>query len=184
MRTSRLEVLSQAEVGRIHAASLDVLAGAGVKVDYAPARAIFAEAGAAVDEASQIVRLPPELVMQALSHAPHAFTLHGFDPAFSLTIGGDNVVFAGLGTPTHILDDDTGARRPATLADLVRHVQLIDACRYVHSTQMDIWPADIPMTTIHSEAIAAWTRWSHKPFGMGCYGYLPTLDMNKTSHLA
>jgi trimethylamine--corrinoid protein Co-methyltransferase len=33
------------------------------------------------------------------------------------------------------------------------------------------------MTTIHSEAIWAWAHHSRKPFGMGCYGYLPTLDM-------
>jgi trimethylamine--corrinoid protein Co-methyltransferase len=33
------------------------------------------------------------------------------------------------------------------------------------------------MTTIHSEAIWTWAHHSRKPFGMGCYGYLPTLDM-------
>jgi trimethylamine--corrinoid protein Co-methyltransferase len=33
------------------------------------------------------------------------------------------------------------------------------------------------MTTIHTEAIWAWAHHSRKPFGMGCFGYLPTLDM-------
>jgi trimethylamine--corrinoid protein Co-methyltransferase len=33
------------------------------------------------------------------------------------------------------------------------------------------------MTTIHSEAIWTWAHHSRKAFGMGCYGYLPTLDM-------
>jgi len=42
---------------------------------------------------------------------------------------------------------------------------------------MDVWPNDVPMTTIHSEAIWAWAHHSRKPFGMGCYGNLPTLDM-------
>jgi trimethylamine--corrinoid protein Co-methyltransferase len=42
---------------------------------------------------------------------------------------------------------------------------------------MDIWPNDIPMTTIHTESIWAWAHHSRKPFGMGCYGFLPTRDM-------
>jgi trimethylamine--corrinoid protein Co-methyltransferase len=42
---------------------------------------------------------------------------------------------------------------------------------------MDVWPNDIPMTTIHSEAIWTWAHHNRKPFGMGCYGYLPTRDM-------
>ena len=50
MKTSRLEVLTQAEVGRIHADSMDVLAAVGVKVDYAKARDLFRQAGAEVDE--------------------------------------------------------------------------------------------------------------------------------------
>jgi trimethylamine--corrinoid protein Co-methyltransferase len=40
------------------------------------------------------------------------------------------------------------------------------------------------MTTIHAEAIAAWVRHSRKSFGMGCYGYLPTLDMMRLMAIA
>jgi hypothetical protein len=32
------------------------------------------------------------------------------------------------------------------------------------------------MKTIHTESIWAWVHNSRKPFGMGCYGFLPTLD--------
>jgi trimethylamine--corrinoid protein Co-methyltransferase len=60
---------------------------------------------------------------------------------------------------------------------VVRHIQLINGCRHIHNSQMDVWPNDIPMTTIHTEAIWAWAHHSRKPFGMGCYGYLPTWDM-------
>jgi trimethylamine--corrinoid protein Co-methyltransferase len=49
---------------------------------------------------------------------------------------------------------------------------------------MDIWPNDIPMTTIHTESIWAWANHSRKPFGMGCYGYLPTLDMMRMMSIA
>ena len=184
MKTTRLQVLTPQEVERIHAASMEVLDTVGVKVDYKTARDIFREAGAEVDEHTQSVRIPEKLVRWAVEQAPQEFTLYGSDPSFGLPIGGEHVQFAGLGTPTSILDMDTGERRPTTLADTVRHIQLINGCEHIHNSQMDVWPNDIPMTTIHTEAIWAWAHHSHKPFGMGCYGYLPTLDMMRMMAIA
>ena len=186
MQTARFEVLSQDEVGRIHAASMAILAEVGIKVDYGQARALFRAAGAEVDDAGQVVRLPESLVRWAVDQAPKSFALHGMDPAFRLAIGGEQAapVFAGLGTPTRIIDMDTGAPRPVTAADMVEHIQLIDGLDHIHNSQMDLWPDDIPMTTIHAEAIWAWAHHSRKSFGMGCYGYLPTWDMMRMMAIA
>jgi trimethylamine--corrinoid protein Co-methyltransferase len=177
MKTVRFEVLAPGEVERIHAASMEILDAVGVSVEWGMARELFREAGASVDEVSQRVRIPEKLVRWAVHQAPKEFTLHGSDPDFTLPIGGDHICFAGLGTPTHMIDGETGERRPSTMDDVVRHIQLIDGCEQIHNSQMDVWPNDIPMTTIHSESIWAWIHHSRKPFGMGCFGYLPTLDM-------
>jgi trimethylamine--corrinoid protein Co-methyltransferase len=189
MKTARFEVLGQEEVERIHAASMEVLSTVGVKVEWKPARDRFREAGAEVDDATARVRIPEKLVRWAADQAPEQFALYGATPAdggtrLKLDIGGDNVCFAGLGTPTHIIDIDTGERRPCTMDDVVRHIQLINGCQHIHNSQMDVWPNDIPMTTIHTEAIWAWAHHSTKPFGMGCYGYLPTLDMMRMMAIA
>jgi len=177
MRTSRFEVLSQDEVERIHGLSLELLRDIGVKVDYKTAREIFRNAGAEVDEDKQTVCISEKLIQWALSNTPAQFSLYGNSLDFELKIGCGEIVFAGLGTPTSILDTDTGEHRQVTLNDLVRHIQIINACEYIHNSQMDVWPNDIPMTMIHVEAIWAWAHHSRKSFGMGCYGYLPTLDM-------
>jgi trimethylamine--corrinoid protein Co-methyltransferase len=177
VKTSRFEVLGPAEVERIDAASMELLSTVGLHVDWPLARDLFRRAGADVDDDAQRVRLPEALVRQAVDQAPARFQLYGSDPAFSLDVGGGQINFAGLGTPTHVLDPETGERRPAAMEDVVRHIKLIAGCRHIHNSQMDVWPNDIPMTTIHSEAIWTWAHHSHKPFGMGCYGYLPTLDM-------
>lgn len=184
MKTAHFEVLNQDEVERIHAASMDILAEVGIRVDYQTARNIFRDAGAQVDKDTSIVRLPEELVMNSIKQAPESFNLFGADPEFSLEIGKGKINFAALGTPTSILDLDAGHRRPTTLADTVRHIQLINGCEHIHNSQMDIWPNDIPMTTIHAESIWAWAHHSHKSFGMGCYGYLPTLDMMRMMAIA
>jgi trimethylamine--corrinoid protein Co-methyltransferase len=184
MKTQKFEVLSPEEVQQIHAASMDVLATVGIKCDYAVARQIFAKAGATVDETTNSVRIPEALVMQSVKMAPKKIHLYGADGKFSVEIGGDAPVFAALGTPTSSLDLETGAHRPSTLEDLVRHIQLIDSCQNIHCGQMDVWPNDVLMTTIHSEAIWAWAHHSHKPFGMGCYAYRPTLDMMEMMAIA
>ncbi len=186
MKTARFEVLSQEEVERIHAASMEILAEVGIKVNYRKARDIFREAGADVDEGSMAVRLPEKLVRWAVDQAPKQFTLYGIDAEFRLNIGPeqDSPIFAGLGTPTRILDLNDETVRATTKQDMLEHIILIDACNTIHNSQMDIWPDDIPMTTIHTEAIWAWAHNSRKPYGMGCYGYLPTWDMMRMMAIA
>lgn len=89
-----------------------------------------------------------------------------------------------LGTPTRIVDMDTQEVRETTHQDMLEHIILINACENIHNSQMDVWPNDILMTTIHAEAIWAWAHNSRKPYGMGCYGYLPTWDMMRMMSIA
>jgi trimethylamine--corrinoid protein Co-methyltransferase len=181
---TQFEVLSKAEIETIHAASMEVLQSVGIKVDYAVARDLFRQAGARVDDETQAVRIPEALVRRALESAPKQFKLYGSDGELELPIGGEAVQFAALGTPTAVLDLESGAHRPSTMADLLNHIKLIDGCEHIHCSQMDVWPNDLPMTTIHSEAISAWAHHSRKSFGLGCYGYLPTLDMMRMMAIA
>ena len=61
MKTARFEVLSQAEIERVHAASMEILAEVGIKVNYKKARDIFRDAGAEVNEEILAVKLPEKL---------------------------------------------------------------------------------------------------------------------------
>ena len=178
------EVLSKEEVERIHAASMEVLQTIGIKCDYPTARDLFRQAGAQVDDERQSVRIPETLVRWAIDQAPKKFKLYGSDARLEMEIGGDAVQFAALGTPTAVLDLQSGEHRPSTLADLLNHIKLIDGCEHIHCSQMDVWANDIPMTRIHSEAISAWAHNSRKSFGMGCYGFMPTLDMMRMMAIA
>jgi len=186
METARFEVLSQEEVELIHAASMEILAEVGIKVNYKKARELFREAGAEVNEETLAVKLPEKLVRWAVEQAPKQFSLYGIDAEFRLDIGPDQKapIYAGLGTPTRIINLNDGAVRMASKQDMIDHIILINACENIHNSQMDIWPDDIPMTTIHSEAIWAWAHNSRKPYGMGCYGYLPTWDMMRMMAIA
>ena len=184
MKPQYFEVLSPAEVQQIDAASMKILESVGLRVDLKRARDAFREAGAYVDEEARSVRIPERLVRWAIDQAPGQFTLYGADPDFRLEIGTDQVNFAALGTPTSIVDTETGELRPTTLEDLRNHLRLIDGLDHINNSQMDVWPTDIPMTTIHVEAILAWAQNCRKSFGMGCYGAMASEDMMRMMAIA
>src|SRR3972149_3199702 len=184
MKPAYFEVLSPAEVQQIDAASMNILENVGLRVDLKRARDAFREAGAVVDETAHSVRIPEKLVRWAVDQAPGRFTLYGADPDFHMEIGTDQVNFAALGTPTKIVDTETGELRPTTLEDVRNHLRLIDGLDRINNSQMDIWPTDIPMTTIHVEAILAWAQNCRKSFGMGCYGVMASEDMMRMMAIA
>ncbi len=177
MRPTPWQVLNTAEIHQIDAASKEILESIGIKIELKKARDLFRQAGAHVDEDTHVVRIPASLVQQALDTAPHQFTVYGKDPSIQIHLGSGQVYFAGIGAPTKMLDSATGAIRPATLADLQRHLILVDESQNICQTMMDVWPTDIAMTTIHSEAILAWARHCRKSFGIGAYGVMPSTDM-------
>jgi trimethylamine:corrinoid methyltransferase-like protein len=80
MRFNHTEVLSADEVEAIHEASLTILERIGMEFLDGEARSIMREAGAIVDESTQRVRFPRELVEQSVAKAPSEFTLHSWNP--------------------------------------------------------------------------------------------------------
>jgi len=126
-----------------------ILEEVGLKVSYKPARDLFRDAGAEIDEITHAVKIPEKLIHWALDQVPDQISLYGSDPSFCLPIGGDQdvPVYAGLGTPTRMVDIDTRHVRPVSHADMLEHIILINACENIHNSQMDVWPDDIPMTT-------------------------------------
>jgi trimethylamine--corrinoid protein Co-methyltransferase len=171
------QVLDPAEIQKIDTASKEILQTVGVRVDLKKARDLFHQAGAEVDESTHIVHLSEGLIQGALATAPRQFTVYGNDPSIQIHLGSGRTYFAGIGTPTRYIDTDTGQLRPALLEDQKRHLILVDESQNICQTMMDIWPSDIPMTAIHTQAIMAWAQHCRKSFGIGAFGVMPSTDM-------
>jgi trimethylamine--corrinoid protein Co-methyltransferase len=124
---TRVRVLSDAELAGIHERALAVLERTGVRVDSALARSILSDAGARVDEASRVVRLPPDLVERSLAAAPRHFSLGGRRPGWSLPMNAGRCALMGDGEAVAVLDGATGERRPGTHEDWDRATRLLDA---------------------------------------------------------
>ncbi len=132
----RLGVLNDDQISEIRAATLQVLDTVGVQFPSEQALQIFAEHGAQVDWESQIVRIPPDLVLTAMDHAPRTYTLSGRVAGTDLILDGTASHFATDGSGTETIDFHTGEYRPSTKADVAMMAGVAD---YLSSISF-YWP--------------------------------------------
>jgi trimethylamine--corrinoid protein Co-methyltransferase len=122
----QLNILNPDQIAEIRAATLHILNSVGIHFPSERALRVFAEHGAQVDTESQIVRLTPELVLGALSHAPRVYTLSGRVKGTDLTLDGSASYFATDGSGTETIDFKTGAYRPSTKTDVATMAHIAD----------------------------------------------------------
>lgn len=122
----RVKILEEQQLDTLKQAALQVLAETGVHCPSPKARAIYAEHGAVVDSTTQIVRIPPEVVLQALSHAPRHYTMGARHPDFDLYLDGDHFYCATDGCGVETIDFDTRQRRTSCKEDVARTARLSD----------------------------------------------------------
>ena len=131
-----IDLLSDDEVEQVHRSTLAVLERVGLQISSEPVLEDLAAAGARVDLGARRVRFPTAMVEEAIELAPRSFLMASRDPSCDLAIDGSAGYLSLDGTPAHVLDLDTGARRPGTRADFERAMILTDAVPEIAYT----WP--------------------------------------------
>ncbi len=121
-----LRILTDEQLSDFKSATLEILEEVGVHCPSDKARKIYSEHGAMVDEASQIVRIPPEVVVEAMSHAPRYYTMGARSPAFDLVLDGTAMYMATDGCGLTTIDLQTGQRRKSVKEDVARTARLAD----------------------------------------------------------
>jgi len=139
----QLQVLSDDDIRKVHVAVLAVLDEVGVRVEYPPALESFRDHGCRVDFEKRIVRIPEHVLRQALAAAPGGFTLCGKTPEWDVPVDLDRIYTIGGSCALEVLDLE-GARRKATLQDLVDLTRLQDALDNLHIMHSLVVPQDIP----------------------------------------
>jgi len=159
----RQPAFSEDRLEAIHDTALRVIEELGIKVLNDEAREIFRQAGASVDETSQMVKIDRELVSAALASAPSEFSLHGRTPEFDVRLGGDNIAFVSVGGAPHISDLDRG-KRPATLEDTRNIIKLCEHFDVIHLQSPNVESQDIPVHLRHYQVTESQLTLSRKPF--------------------
>jgi trimethylamine--corrinoid protein Co-methyltransferase len=122
----RVSFLSNQELDRLQEATLRILEDVGVKFPSERALSIFADHGAHVDHDSQVVRLPRDLVFQAMARVPRTFRVGARDPAFDLHLQEGVTYFTTDGCGHETVDLSTRERRPSRKADVGMMARVVD----------------------------------------------------------
>ncbi|AFV10914.1 trimethylamine methyltransferase [Thermacetogenium phaeum DSM 12270] len=123
-----LRMFTEDELWDIHYATLDLLWNVGVKIESEQARQIYADNGCLVDEETQIVKIPPHLVEEALVTAPKTFRACGRDPENDWICDGNRTGFVNFGEAVQLIDPETRELRKPTQKDLDDVVRI---CEYL-----------------------------------------------------
>ncbi len=140
----RFELLSAAEIERVHAAALDVLGSAGVFVESLEALELFAAAGCRIETAQRIAHLPPSVVEAALRDAPGRVVAHGRERDRDVAFEEYGVTFTSFGEGIFVVDPFTGERRESTKADVGTAALAVDAIDDIAICERTLGARDVP----------------------------------------
>ncbi|MES0826962.1 trimethylamine methyltransferase family protein [Ruegeria sp. SCP11] len=147
----------------IEAHSERLLNEVGVRfIDDLEALDLWRKAGA--DVCGDRVRFPSGLLYKLLKTAPKIFHQHARNPARTIELGGNNVVFAPAYGMPFVSDLDNG-RRYGTIQDFENLTKLVYASPWLHhSGGTTCEPTDLPVNKRHLDMVYAHLKWSDKPF--------------------
>jgi trimethylamine--corrinoid protein Co-methyltransferase len=131
-----LPVLGADQLEAIQSATLQILDEVGVRFPSERALRVFAEHGARVDPRRQVVRLSPDLVRDAMRHAPRSYFLAGRAEGTELLLDGAASYFCTDGCGTLTLDLETGMPRRSCKEDVAQMARVAD---YLSSVAF-YWP--------------------------------------------
>lgn len=121
-----IEFLDQDQLDLIKSATLEVLEEVGIHCPSEIARNIYREHGGEVDFENEIVKLPSDVVLEAMSHAPRYYTMGGRTTAFDFVLDGKALHLATDGTGTETVDYKTKQRRASKKRDVADSARISD----------------------------------------------------------
>lgn len=121
-----MDYYTEAEVKRIHEASLDILENTGLSVRNEKAREIFKKAGCSVDETTHLVKIPGKIVEECRKSYVPEYVFTAQDPKYDIVLPDNRpVVVTGSSAP-NVIDPKTGEDRRATSSDIANIANLIN----------------------------------------------------------
>lgn len=143
----KLQILSPADVRRIHEATLQIIEKVGIKFPSQRALQIWAEAGAEVDFDRMIVKAQPALIETAMSSCPPSYSLAARDPLQDLPLDGNHVYLGTDGCGVEVIDIQSGVRRTSRLQDVRDIAVIADSLEQIAFHWVPVSAQDVPAPT-------------------------------------
>jgi trimethylamine---corrinoid protein Co-methyltransferase len=154
----RHEYHTPEQLDRLKQATLDILEDVGVRFLSEKALGILAEAGARVDHATGVAKLPPDLVLTAMGKAPRRFALGARDASCDLAVGDGRTYCTTDGSAVEIIDFQTRERRRSTKSDVADVSRLQDALASIAYWWPTLSAGDCGETAQLHELDAGWNN--------------------------
>jgi trimethylamine--corrinoid protein Co-methyltransferase len=119
-------ILEESQLDQLQSATLEILEQVGIHCPSEKALKIYAEHGGLVDFSHQTVKLPGQIVLEAMSHAPRFYTMGARHPAFDLMLDGKALYCATDGCGVETIDFVTRQRRRSKKEDVATMARVTD----------------------------------------------------------
>ena len=176
----KVELLSLEFVKKIIDEALEVLETEGVFVENPEALELLSGAGMRVEKETQRAYFSSELVNDCLKSTPSVVKLYDRSGDTEFVVGDDEVHFnPGSGSIT-ILDHRTSEQRKAVTADLVEFYRVMQELDYIHFQSTAVISMDVPDMISDSYRLYLGLMYCTKPVVTGTFrveGFKPMKDM-------
>jgi len=153
-----LRILEDAQIEQMRSATLQILSETGLHCPSEKALNIYAENGAQVNFGTQVVKIPPQIVLETMAHAPRFYTMGARSSAHDLVLDGKSTYLATDGCGVETIDFVTRQRRPSRKEDVAKMARIAD---YLSSIGF-YWPIvsaqDFPATAPLHELEASYNN--------------------------
>ncbi|MFN2232921.1 MAG: trimethylamine methyltransferase family protein [Anaerolineales bacterium] len=136
--------ISEKDVQRIHAHSLDVLQNVGIDYKTPKALEVLEEKGCTVDYSRNWASIPPDLVEWAISQAPRNVLLGARDQNRDILLDGTRPYHTTDSQGTQAVDFETGIIHDSCAKDLQMMLLFADALEKVDIVNISVSASDIP----------------------------------------
>ncbi|MEM4277185.1 MAG: trimethylamine methyltransferase family protein [Thermoplasmata archaeon] len=138
------KIMSDADAETIHETSLDLLERMGVKVVSAEARTLLRQAGAEVDEKTQVAKIPRDIVTSAMAKCMRPVKMCARNPKNDFVLDGEHAYVCTDGVGLATIDLETGERRPSTKKDVEDSARIVDYLEYMNMYNPLVTPLEVP----------------------------------------
>ncbi len=151
-KMARYELLSPDAIEVLDRGWRRIVSEIGVQFVKPEAVELFRAAGQGVD--GQTVKFDPEFIVEQIAKAPREFDIQARNPANTVHIGGDHMVFGGVYGPPFVREG--ALRREATLEDFRKFTMLAQSYPELDTAGGVICePNDAPLDSRHLDMIFA-----------------------------
>jgi len=153
-----VRILVDEQLAQFKSATLEILEETGIHCPSERTREIYASHGAMVNHETQIVRIPPDVVLNAMSKAPRFYTMGARSPEHDIYLDGKALYCATDGCGVETIDFETRQRRPSCKDDIARMARVADFLPSVGFYWPIVSAQDFPATTPLHELDAAFNN--------------------------